>query len=368
MKTTQWYKFLFGLVAICVLVVLFGGYLVEEEASQNTSNFKNIYSINPTATFEPVLPNTKVSLPQDFAFHPEFQNETWAYFGNLFDYSGNEYSVQWTYQRVSRDERDSNGWKNPQLYIAQIVIASKDKVWRQQRVARGGIGQAGMLSRPFRLWIDNWNWRSISLSPVPGLLNVSADSFKVLLNSFASSSYLAEGEGGYRQEHNFLPTASYSFQMPLINVAGELILDGTRIGVTGKAVLRKSWDSDIAIVQTQKQVEINLHLDNGKSLYLKQNDIDGLPKYTSGMLANIDGTKHNLTDGDIVMMPSKFVLLANGKLLPLQWTLRVPKYDINVTVQATNHEMWHPFIVPYWQGKVFSSESKTSGYLKLSGY
>lgn len=369
MKLKRIFSSAFLLIVVAGIAFYFSAFQQQPQGESVSVKLHSTYGVNPAATFDPVLPDSSVTFPQDFAFHPGFQNETWHYSAHLTDTKNNRYSVHWNYQRVSRDEDISGGWKSSQLYIAQIIVSSDKGVWHQQRLARGGLGQAGLRTRPFRLWIDNWLWRSASASPLPGILDVATDSFSLSLKSLAQSPYIPEGVSGYVEQHNLLPVASYGFQVPFIRVIGNLLLDGKLIAVEGRATLDKEWHSDSAIMQVQKQAEFVVNLDDGRLVSIQHNQIKSLPSYTFGSVTDRKGNRTLLQDSDIEITPLQMSQLYNGKSLPLNWVVSIPKLDVKFTVSALKKEMWHAFIEPYWQGPVaVLGNSKGSGSLRLSGY
>ncbi|MDF5218274.1 lipocalin-like domain-containing protein, partial [Vibrio parahaemolyticus] len=197
-----------------------------EATATRESELDSILTRENQTIFEPVLPNEHVSLPSDFRFHPEYQHEWWHYFAKLKDEQGKIYNVQWSYFRVATDERETSGWQNPQLYISHVVVSHGSHVWKEQRVARGGIGQAGMINRPFRLWIDNWTWRSLGATPFPGNLNVNTDTFGLELNTMTSGPFVVNGDKGFQVKHALQSVASFSFSAPFLKVKGSLSLNG----------------------------------------------------------------------------------------------------------------------------------------------
>lgn len=365
-------KIVFRSAIVAVLLVSIAAvvsYFQQQKPVKVIDELTNVYGINPTATFEPVLPNHPVELPRDFAFHPEFQNEKWQYFATLTDKQGNPASIQWTVIRVSRDESLLGGWKNSQLFVAQVVVSYQHRVWKQQRLARGGVGQAGLRTRPFRLWIDNWSWNSLGIAPLPGILKVATDDFSFSLKSLATSPFLLAMDNGYQQEQSLLPIASYQFFMPRIRVAGKLQINGKPFDVAGNASLTKEWHSDPAIEKLQTQTQIDVQLDDGRYLKIKHNKLPSLPVYSYGTIVDKEGKKLALNHNEIKMKPTVYTRLANGKLLPLEWQISIAKERLSVTIKALNNEMWHDFIQPYWQGPItVSGSSSGKGSLKLSGY
>lgn len=368
MKFLAKYKYVW--VAIILLAIAGASFysFYNESKPTKAQDLQALFNRKKMAVYEPVLPNQPVRLPDDFRFHPEFEHEWWRYVANLKDAYGKTYSVQWFFIRVATDERKENGWRNPQRYNAQVVVTSEENTWRQQRLARGGIGQAGFGTRPFRLWLDNWSWRSIGKSPLPGKLNVETDTFSVKLSSFAKGPYVLSGDNGYTQNHDLLPLASYSVHAPFIKVMGELVLDGKTIPVTGTGWLDKEWGSEL-LDQPQASANITLNLSDSTSLSIQRTKIKNHVAYVNGTLATNSGFVTNLSDNQIRISAEELVPLKNGKVLPLVWSIKVPDYDIDVTIQPLEVEQWHPFIIQYWEGSVEAvNKPGIQGFMQLSGY
>jgi len=322
------------------------------------------------AVFEPVLPNNSVRLPQDFRFHPEYQHEWWHFFANVQDEEGEQYGIQWSFFRVASDERETKGWQSPQLYISHLVITSQDKIWKQQRIARGGIGQAGMIQKPFKIWIDNWHWKSLSRTPFPGRLDVETDEFSVHLANYAAGPYVLNGDQGYQAKHDLLPVASYSVSAPFVRTKGQMELNGRVFRIEGDAWLSKEWGSGLLAEGQQGWDLFSLRLDNGSTLMVSQYRHSRQPAYTFGTLSNKKGDVFILKDEDIDMNPASGVTkLANDRELPLQWNIKVAKYDIDLNTKVVRKEQWLPFAIPYWEGPVKATGShQAKGLMQLTGY
>ena len=319
--------------------------------------------------FEPVLPDRTVSLPKDFQFHPEFQHEWWHYFATLEDASGKDYSVQWSFFRIATDEREARGWQSPQIYISNVVVTSATQVWKEQRLARGGIGQAGMTNRPFRIWIDNWNWRALGATPFPGRLSVETDTFGLELDSVTKGPYVLNGENGYQKKHDLLPIASYNFSAPFLALNGTLTLDGVEVEVSGNAWLHKEWGSGLLGEGQQGWDWFVFNLDDGAALSVSRYRNNHQMPYVFGTLATRSGKVYRLSESDIDIKPLPNSTLLNGRRMPLQWIINVPKYEINVTTRIQRRDMWLPFVIPYWEGPIMASGShEASGFMQLTGY
>ncbi|EEZ00236.1 hypothetical protein VOA_000288 [Vibrio sp. RC586] len=327
--------------------------------------------VHNQAVFDPVLPNHPVQLPADFSAHLEFEQEWWTLYAWLEDESGNEYSVQWHFLRLALDERNTAGWQTPQLYFSSIVINGKKLVLRDQKVARGGIGQAGINDQPFRMWVDNWIWRSLGVGPFPGNLHLAADHFALNLQLRAQGSYVLAGDRGYQIRQDLLSLASYQFQQPDITVHGMLGLNPNQptLRVKGRAWLSKEWGSELVAKDYTGTDRFVIPLDGNRWLSVNRFRHDGAPDYFNGMLMDRNGKNKVLTNAEIQLEPLSASLLSNGKRVPLRWRLSIPKHQINVSIEPLDREAWQPFLIPYWEGriKILGSHNQT-GFMQLSGY
>lgn len=339
-------------------------------SSQSSHAVSSVLVSEPSQIFEPVLPDSPVILPQDFAFHNSFQHEWWHYFANVTDQYGEQYGVQWSYFRVASSDSDWSGWLSPQIFVSHIVVTHANQVWKEQRAARGGIGQAGMTNRPFRIWIDNWNWRALGETPFPGQLTVSTDDFDVQLMSVTRGPFVLPGEKGYRQKHDLLPVSSYNLSAPFLRVQGVLNLgNGQLLDVEGDAWMSKEWGSGLMAEGQQGWDWFVLHLDDETTLSLNRYRHSKQIPHVFGSLSTTDGKVIDLSSDDVKMVPVKSKTLANGKILPLQWSIEIPEHGISLTTQVMNPNTWLPFVIPYWEGPVSTTGShQAQGFMQLTGY
>ncbi|KJR21604.1 carotenoid 1,2-hydratase [Vibrio navarrensis] len=361
---------LFSTIAVASLVAAW--YLlfyVKNSTTQTQYQFNSVFAAPPQMVFEPVLPGQKVRLPNDFRFHSQYQHEWWHYFASLQDAKGTSYSVQWSFFRLAGDERDVNGWQNPQIYLANVVVSGEGKVWKDQRIARGGIGQAGSSDKPFRMWIDNWTWRALGVTPFPGNLIAASDEFSLELATRTSGPFVLNGESGYQLKHDLESVASFSVSAPFLQTDGVLHLDGKSIKVSGSAWLQKEWGSDLVGQDQQGWDWLVFNLDNGMALSVNQYRHKSRLPYVFGTLSTSSGKVFPLKEQDIKIIPLEESELADGTRLPLRWSVEVPQYQIRLTATAVDQEMWLPFLLPYWEGPIQVAGSHQGwGFMQLTGY
>ncbi|WP_165311568.1 lipocalin-like domain-containing protein [Vibrio ziniensis] len=374
MKVRVSLKYLVGFLVFAALFsvasIVLRSYQFEEDVVLD-DQLNSILSSDTKYAFTPVLPKNPVNLPEDFSFHPQYQHEWLHFFANVRDKKGHSYAIQWSYFRFAHDLRNEElGWLNSQIYFSYIVISNERKVWREQRVARGGIGQAGMHAMPLRMWIDDWSWRSLGKNPFPGHLDVKTDTFSVSLYSDIKGPYVLPGDNGYQRKHAIDPIATYNLQAPFIDIYGQFKLtkDSDPIAFEGTAFMSKEWGSGL---MTDKQLgwdKFVLKLDSTTTLSVNRYRHDKDLPFLFGTLATADETVELKTD-DMVIVPLNKIVLEGGKVLPLEWRITIPKYGIDLKTSAVNKQLWLPFIVPYWEGAIHSTGTHIAeGYMQLAGY
>ena len=87
-----------------------------------------------------------------------------------------------------------------------------------------------------------------------------------------------------------------------------------------------------------------------------------------------------LEAGDVTMTPLSDTPLSipsvggnrlglSSKVIPLEWRVRVPKLNIDISVTANRPESWLATAFPNWEGPVAVEGSHEGvGYLELTGY
>ena len=96
------------------------------------------------------------SFPADHGAHPEFRIEWWYLTASLTGPDGTPYGAQWTLFRTALAPGEGEGWSSPQLWMGHAAVTTPDRHLYAERLARGGIGQAGVTADPFSAWIDDW--------------------------------------------------------------------------------------------------------------------------------------------------------------------------------------------------------------------
>src|SRR5258708_16430376 len=110
--------------------------------------------------FAPVTPGKTFAFPADHGPHPDYRIEWWYVTANLVDSAGVAYGAQWTlFRQAMTPGAQQEGWANQQIWMGHAAVTRADTHRYSETFARGGVGQAGVETRPFRAWIDSWEMR-----------------------------------------------------------------------------------------------------------------------------------------------------------------------------------------------------------------
>ncbi|WP_370402515.1 lipocalin-like domain-containing protein [Sulfitobacter sp. JB4-11] len=315
--------------------------------------------------FATPLPNPVFTFPADHGPHPDYRIEWWYLTANLTGPDGTAYGLQWTLFRSALAPGEAPGWTSPQVWFAHAAITTPDQHLASERFARGGIGQAGVTTDPFRAWIDEW----VLEGPDFDTLRLTANSpeFAYDMSLSAEGPLVFHGDGGFSVK-SAEGQASYYYSQPFFEVSGNLILPDGPIAVTGQAWLDREWSSQ-PLSDTQSGWDwFSISFDDGAKLMgfqLRQTDGSD---YSSSTWIAPDGATTSYPDEAFVAEPLATTSVA-GRDVPIRWRVTLPARGVDVTVSALNPQAWMDLSIPYWEGPVTVSGSHTGkGYLEMTGY
>ncbi|WP_372841452.1 lipocalin-like domain-containing protein [Phaeovulum sp.] len=313
--------------------------------------------------FAQPVPDTQLQFPADHGAHPAYRIEWWYLTANLTGPDGTAYGLQWTLFRSALAPRDGQGWATPQLWMGHAAVTTPDAHYVAERLARGGIGQAGVEAAPFSAWIDEWAMEGADFDHLR--LNASGTEFAYDVNLSATGPLVLHGQNGYSVK-SAAGQASYYYSQPFFQVQGTITLPEGEIPVVGTAWLDREWSSQ-PLAQDQLGWDwFSLSFDTGDKLmgFVLRGDTD----YTSATWIDADGSARAFPDGAFEATPLARHKVA-GREVPVEWRVRLPAQGIEVAVKALNVDAWMDTSVPYWEGPVMISGSHGGvGYLEMTGY
>lgn len=323
------------------------------------------------ANFAQVTPGRAFSFPADHGAHPDYRIEWWYVTANLEDEQGRAWGVQWTlFRSALQPGSTSEGWSNQNLWMGHAGLTGPHGHRSAETFARGGIGQAGVDSSPFKAWIDDWQFsRRKPANAELGELDLHAkgDAFSYRLRLLSSLPPVLHGEQGFSQKSG-QGQASYYYSQPFFQAEGTIQLQGRLYRVKGPAWLDREWTSQYLAPDQRGWDWFSLHLDSGEKLMLFQlRHADGA-HYRAGTWISASGQPRALASQDIVMTPLQHSRVA-GRRLPTRWSLRIASEGFDISSTPVQENAWMDTRFPYWEGPIrFSGSHQGVGYLELTGY
>ena len=313
-------------------------------------------------------PGYSLTFPEDHGSHPDYAVEWWYLTANLSDQQGKHYALQWTLFRF-RGDNPSSPWANEQQFMAHASLHSADNSWFEERFARGGVGNGGVSSEPFKAQLDNWSWSSASAALFPSTLEFSIQQeVHIELSLSTRGDFVLHGEQGYSQKLRNSAQASYYYSQPHIDIMGSLVIADEVIALSGQAWFDHEWSSQYLDPKTQGWDWFSIHLNNGDKLMLFNMRHQVQADFWSGTLIRSGGKTHHLEEKDIQALVLKQEKVA-GRLLPLQWSIRLPTYGLDIKVKAMKKEQWNEGMFSYYEGATFITGSHSGkGFIELTGY
>lgn len=316
--------------------------------------------------FARVLPGRPLAFPADHGAHPDFRIEWWYVTANLADADGNDYGVQWTlFRSALRPGAGQPGWGNGNLFMGHAGVTGEGAHRAAERLARGGVGQAGVDAAPFRAWIDDW---TLSGDPESGMqVRAHGRDFTYDLALDPRGPLVHQGEGGYSRK-SADGQASYYYSHPFLHATGTLEIDGRRVEVSGPAWMDREWSSQPLAGDQLGWDWFSLRLDDGARLMAFQLRHRDGGRYLSGTWIAPDGRAGALDGSAIKLRPLEWTTVA-GREVPTRWSLSVDGHLAQTEVAAVNPRAWMDLGTPYWEGPVrVQGGASGVGFLEMTGY
>ena len=322
--------------------------------------------------FAAVIPGKTFAFPADHGPHPDYRIEWWYVTANLRDSAGAAYGAQWTlFRQAMRAGPQQQGWANQQIWMGHAAVTRADTHRYSEAFARGGVGQAGVETRPYLAWIDSWQMRGLdpmvdaSLAPLE-LAAAGAD-FSYTLRLDTDRPLVLQGDAGYSRKSG-RGQASYYFSQPYFEATGSITIDDKPIEVAGQAWMDREWSSQPLASDQTGWDWFSLHLNENRKLMLfRLRQTDG-HDYFSGNWIEPDGHSVEIASADIRMTPTAWIEVEKRQV-PVNWNVEIPARGLKITCVPLNARSWMATRFPYWEGPIsFSGSHAGVGYLEMTGY
>ena len=302
--------------------------------------------------------------PSDHGPHDDYRIEWWYLTANLEAEDGTPYGLQWTLFRSALTPNGGEGWSSPQFWMGHAAVTTTYEHFVTERLARGGIGQAGVTAEPFEAWIDDWQLTGLDFDTLQMTASGPDFAYDMALN--AQGPIVFHGADGYSVK-SAAGQASYYYSQPFYDIQGTLSLPDGDVAVRGQAWLDREWSSQPLSDDQTGWDWFSLSLGDGKLMGFRLRQTDGT-FYTSATWIEPDGVTTAYPDGAFDAQPLSRVSVA-GRSVPTQWRVTLPDRGVDVTVQTINDAAWMDTSVPYWEGPVTVTGTHDGvGYLEMTGY
>lgn len=311
----------------------------------------------------------ELSFPRDHGAHPEYRIEWWYLTANLRGADGKDYGAQWTLFRSALAPLEKQGWADPQVWMGHAALTTAAMHYSAERLARGGIGQAGVSLSPFAASIDDWKMTSrASGGDELSALDLAAqgNGFSYALRLDASGPLVEQGEGGYSVKSPE-GQASYYYSQPFYKVSGSITVEGRSIQVSGQAWFDHEWSSQPLSAGQTGWDWFSFHLASGEKLmgFRLRDEGEG---FTSATWINADGLPEPQPAGALKVTPLEWAEV-EGHRVPVRWRVALPSKGLDVTTIALNPNAWMQTQVSYWEGPVrLEGSHPGQGYVEMTGY
>ncbi|SEL68690.1 Predicted secreted hydrolase [Roseivivax marinus] len=314
-----------------------------------------------------------LAFPGDHLPHPDYRIEWWYLTAALSAADGTRYGVQWTlFRSALRPGSDTPGLPGDtrQVWMGHAAVTTPDAHLFDERLARGGVGQAGV-TEPFEAWIDDWTMRSTAPADADPLdaitLTARGNRFAYDLALEATGPLVLHGDAGFSVKSP-AGQASYYYSQPFYDVSGTLTLPEGDIEVTGSGWLDREWSSQPLSGDQEGWDWFSLSFESGAKLMgfgLRESDGG---HFTSATWIAPDGTETAYGDGALRLTPGATAEVA-GRTIPVEWRVELPDEGLDVTTTPLNPQAWMGTTFSYWEGPIAISGSHDGhGYLEMTGY
>ncbi|WGH77719.1 lipocalin-like domain-containing protein [Jannaschia ovalis] len=302
-------------------------------------------------------PDPTFSFPADHGAHPDYRIEWWYLTASLEGADGQRYGMQWTLFRSALTP------EGPQVWMGHLGVTTPEAHYSGERLARGGIGQAGVEADPFAAWIDDWRLEGSSLDRLR--LTAAGEAAGYALDFTAEGPLVFHGQDGFSVKS---PTgqASYYYSQPFYEVEGQLDLPSGLVAVTGRGWLDREWSSQPLEGDQEGWDWFSLHLEDGHKLMAFR--LRGGSPYAYASWIAPDGMLTPYGPDAIALEPLETAQVADREI-PVRWRLRLAAEGVDLEVAAVNPDSWQATLFPYWEGPVTATGSHAAtGYLEMTGY
>ena len=342
---------------------------VAEAMGSDTTGYRRATEVRP------------FTFPLDHGPHPGYKTEWWYVTGNLSGPQAEPYGYELTIFRLALTPPDAapdsaafSDWRTNQLYMGHFAVTdgASETFHAFERFERGGAGLAGAQADPFRVWLDDWSMTGLDGTAFPMQLRAQEQGVGVDLTLRPTKPRVLQGDQGLSQKGPGDGNASYYYSYTRLDTEGALVLDGDTLSVTGQSWMDREWSTSALGPEQEGWDWFSLQLDDGRDLmYYQLRRTDGTPSpFSEGVIVGPEGETRKLERSDVqIEVLDRWTTPDGTHTYPVEWTLRVPREDIDLTIMPYMPNQELDVSVRYWEGAVRVKGSASGrGYVEMTGY
>ena len=343
------------------------------------------------------------TFPADHGPHPAFRTEWWYFTGNLTTEAGDDLGFELTFfrnaLRPDSVELDSD-WATRQAFMGHFAVTdvAGERFRAFERFDRGAVGLAGAEGEPLRVWIGDWEARSVSNSrsaPARGSrpgegapdrpafrIRAEQDGVALDLTLRALKPVVLQGDQGLSRKGPEPGNASYYYSLTRLEADGTITVADAEDGpgrerpVSGLAWLDREWSTSALSPGLVGWDWFALQLSDTTELmvYRLREDDGGTAPFSAGTFVHRDGTVTRLGADDFVLESTDEWRSPRGGRYPSGWVVRVPKLELELEVDPRLDDQELDLAFRYWEGAVAVEGRRGTrdvvgrGYVELTGY
>ena len=321
--------------------------------------------------------------PEDHGPHPDFRNEWWYYTGNLEAPNGRRFGYQFTLFRNAlspKSPEKTSNWRTNQIYMGHFALTDveENRFFFSERFSRENIELAGSKTKPFRVWLENWEVTGDSTkNHFPQTIRAKTEEVELELELTSLKPFVLQGNQGHSQKGSRPGNASYYYSFTRMKTQGVLKIQGTPFQVQGHSWMDREWSTS-ALEKGQIGWDwFALQLSDGREIMLYQIRLEnGKPDSTSkGVVVDQNGKTTPLDWNDLKLeVLGSWTSPETGVQYPSGWKLSIPSENLNFQINPLIENQELRTSVNYWEGAVevvnLLEQKKNSGrgYVELTGY
>lgn len=298
--------------------------------------------------------------PADHGPHPGFRTEWWYVTGNLSDRQGREFGYQLTLFRIALSPLPpvaDSAWRSNQIYMGHFAVTdvAAGRHLAFERYSRAALGLAGAQSVPFRVWLENWSMTGSGNDAFPLRVQAQTQGVSLDVTLVPRKPVVLQGDCGLSQKSSEPGNASYYYSYTRLETQGTLRIDDQRFTVHGNSWLDREWSTSALGPEQTGWDWFALQLNDGHDLMfyrLRRHDGETDP-HSSGTWVEPNGSTRRLGASEVELtVLETWTSPHSGDRYPSRWALRIPDYQLALTITPKLADQEMRLQVRYWEGTV----------------